>query len=106
MAGNLEKRVYRDERTGKKRRWMTYRMAQKWLEVKGGKTDITVYVVVFLSLMALSASSITVFSMFPPPIVPKNSPFSLTIILVPTSLGVDPSVCVTLTTAKGVPLEG
>ena len=51
MAGNLEKRVYRDERTGKKRRWMTYRLAQKWLEGKGGKTDITVYVVVFLSLI-------------------------------------------------------
>ena len=51
MASSLEKRVYRDERTGKKRRWMTYRMAQKWLEVKGGKTDITIYVVVFLSLM-------------------------------------------------------
>ena len=34
MAGNLEKRVYRDERTGQKRRWMTYRMAQKLLQLR------------------------------------------------------------------------
>ncbi len=51
MAGNLEKRVYRDERSGQKRRWMTYKMAQKWLDVRSGKTDIGIYVVIFFSLV-------------------------------------------------------
>ena len=51
MAGNLEKRVYRDERSGQKRRWMTYKMAQKWLDVRSGKTDIGIYVVIFFSIV-------------------------------------------------------
>ena len=51
MAGNLEKRVYRDERSGQKRRWMTYKMAQKWLDVRRGKTDIGIYVVIFFSIV-------------------------------------------------------
>ena len=51
MAGNLEKRVYRDERSGQKRRWMTYKMAQKWLDVRRGKTDIGIYIVIFFSIV-------------------------------------------------------
>ncbi|MEC8948741.1 MAG: hypothetical protein VX837_01925, partial [Candidatus Thermoplasmatota archaeon] len=51
MAKNLEKRVYRDERSGQKRRWMTYKMAQKWLDVRRGKTDIGIYVVIFFSIV-------------------------------------------------------
>ena len=51
MAGNLEKRVYRDERSGQKRRWMAYKMAQKWLDVRRGKTDIGIYVVIFFSIV-------------------------------------------------------
>ena len=51
MAGSLEKRVYRDERTGRKRPWMTYKMAQKWLDVRRGKIDIGIYVVIFLSIV-------------------------------------------------------
>ena len=51
MAGNLEKRVYRDERSGQKRRWMTYKMAQKWLDVRRGKTDIGIYIVISFSIV-------------------------------------------------------
>ena len=51
MAKNLEKRVYRDERSGQKRRWMTYKMARKWLDVRSGKTDIGIYVVIFFSIV-------------------------------------------------------
>ena len=34
IKGNLQKKVYRDKRTGVKRRWMEYTKVNRWLYVR------------------------------------------------------------------------
>ncbi|SVB90918.1 uncharacterized protein METZ01_LOCUS243772, partial [marine metagenome] len=49
--GNLEKKVYRDRRTGAKRRWMEYSKVDRWLLVRDKITDWTPVFVVFFSIV-------------------------------------------------------
>ena len=37
--GNLQKKVYKDRRTGVKRRWMEYWKVDRWLKVRDKTTD-------------------------------------------------------------------
>ena len=49
--GNLQKKVYKDRRTGVKRRWMEYWKVGQWLKVRDKATDWGPVVVVFFSII-------------------------------------------------------
>ena len=49
--GNLQKKVYKDRRTGVKRRWMEYWKVDRWLKVRDKTTDWGPVVVVFFSII-------------------------------------------------------
>jgi len=51
IKGNLQKKVYRDQRTGVKRRWMQYSMVNRWLKVRDRTTDWGPILVVFFSII-------------------------------------------------------
>tara|TARA_B100001146_G_scaffold199118_1_gene188993 strand:- start:115 stop:1353 length:1239 start_codon:yes stop_codon:yes gene_type:complete len=51
VKGNLEKKSYRDQRTGVKRRWMEYSKVNAWLNVRNKVTDWGPYAVVFISII-------------------------------------------------------
>ena len=50
IKGSLEKKVYKDRRTGVKRRWMEYWKVNRWLKVRNKSTDWGPVFVVFLSV--------------------------------------------------------
>ena len=49
--GNLQKKVYKDRRTGVKRRWMEYWKVGQWLKVRDKATDWGPVVVIFFSII-------------------------------------------------------
>ena len=49
--GNLQKKVYKDRRTGVKRRWMEYWKVNQWLKVKNNTTDWGPAIVAFISIV-------------------------------------------------------
>ena len=51
IKGNLQKKVYQDQRTGVKRRWMEYSMVRRWLKVRDKATDWGAPLVVFFSII-------------------------------------------------------
>ncbi|MEC7349790.1 MAG: type II secretion system F family protein [Candidatus Thermoplasmatota archaeon] len=51
IKGNLEKKVYRDQRTGVKRRWMEYSRVNRWLSVRDKVTDWAPAFVAFFSII-------------------------------------------------------
>ena len=51
IKGNLQKKVYTDNRTGVKRRWMEYWKVNRWLKVRNKSTDWGPVFVVFLSII-------------------------------------------------------
>mgnify|MGYP000868990219 FL=1 len=51
IKGNLQKKVYRDKRTGVKRRWMEYSKVNRWLSVRDKVTDWAPAIVAFFSLI-------------------------------------------------------
>ena len=51
IKGNLQKKVYQDQRTGVKRRWMQYSMAYRWLKVRDKTVDWGPPLVVFFSII-------------------------------------------------------
>ena len=51
IKGNLEKKSYRDPRTGVKRRWMEYSRVGRWINVRDKTFDWAPVVVVFLSIV-------------------------------------------------------
>ena len=54
IKGNLQKKVYRDKRTGVKRRWMEYSKVERWLSVRDKVTDwAPAFVAVFSIIFAL-----------------------------------------------------
>lgn len=51
IKGNLQKKVYRDKRTGVKRRWMEYSKVNRWLSVRDKVTDWAPAFVAFFSIV-------------------------------------------------------
>ena len=51
IKGNLQKKVYRDKRTGVKRRWMEYSKVERWLSVRDKVTDWAPAFVAFFSII-------------------------------------------------------
>ena len=51
IKGNLQKKVYKDRRTGVKRRWMEYWKVRQWLNVRDKTTDWGPVMVVFFSII-------------------------------------------------------
>ena len=51
IKGNLQKKVYRDKRTGVKRRWMEYSKVDRWLSVRDKVTDWAPAFVAFFSII-------------------------------------------------------
>jgi len=51
IKGNLQKKVYRDKRTGAKRRWMEYSKVNRWLSVRDKVTDWAPAIVAFFSII-------------------------------------------------------
>ena len=51
IKGNLEKKVYRDQRTGVKRGWMEYSRVNRWLSVRDKVTDWAPAFVAFFSII-------------------------------------------------------
>tara|TARA_Y100001949_G_scaffold166249_1_gene162709 strand:+ start:1101 stop:2339 length:1239 start_codon:yes stop_codon:yes gene_type:complete len=51
IKGNLEKKSYKDPRTGVKRRWMEYSRVGRWINVRDKTFDWAPVVVVFLSIV-------------------------------------------------------
>ncbi len=51
IKGNLQKKVYRDKRTGRKRRWMEYSKVSRWLSVRDKVTDWVPAIVAFFSII-------------------------------------------------------
>ena len=51
IKGNLEKKIYRDQRTGVKRRWMEYSRVNRWLSVRDKVTDWAPAFVAFFSII-------------------------------------------------------
>ena len=51
IKGNLEKKIYRDQRTGVKRRWMEYSSVNRWLSVRDKVTDWAPAFVAFFSII-------------------------------------------------------
>ena len=51
IKGNLQKKVYRDKRTGVKRRWMEYSKVERWLSVRDKVTDWAPAFVAFFSIV-------------------------------------------------------
>jgi len=51
IKGNLQKKVYRDKRTGVKRRWMEYSKVARWLSVRDKVTDWAPAFVAFFSII-------------------------------------------------------
>ena len=51
IKGNLQKKVYRDKRTGVKRRWMEYSKVTRWLSVRDKVTDWAPAFVAFFSII-------------------------------------------------------
>tara|TARA_B100001113_G_C21100946_1_gene618718 strand:+ start:117 stop:1355 length:1239 start_codon:yes stop_codon:yes gene_type:complete len=51
IKGNLEKKIYRDQRTGVKRRWMEYSRVNRWLSVRDKVTDWAPAFVAFFSIV-------------------------------------------------------
>ena len=51
IKGNLEKKSYKDPRTGVKRRWMQYSRVGRWINVRDKTFDWAPVVVVFLSIV-------------------------------------------------------
>ena len=51
IKGNLEKKSYRDPRTGINRRWMEYSRVGRWLNVRDKTFDWAPVIVVFLSIV-------------------------------------------------------
>jgi len=51
IKGNLQKKVYRDKRTGVKRRWMEYSKVDRWLSVRDKVTDWAPAFVAFFSIV-------------------------------------------------------
>ena len=51
IKGNLQKKVYRDKRTGVKRRWMEYSKVDRWLSVRDKLTDWAPAFVAFFSII-------------------------------------------------------
>jgi len=51
IKGNLEKKIYRDQRTGVKRRWMEYSRVGRWLSVRDKVTDWGPAFVAFFSIV-------------------------------------------------------
>jgi len=51
IKGNLEKKVYRDQRTGVKRRWMEYSRVGRWLSVRDKVADWGPAFVAFFSII-------------------------------------------------------
>ncbi|MDC0243299.1 type II secretion system F family protein [Marine Group III euryarchaeote] len=51
IKGNLQKKVYRDRRTGVKRRWMEYSKVERWLSVRDKVTDWAPAFVAFFSIV-------------------------------------------------------
>ena len=51
IKGNLQKKVYKDRRTGVKRRWMEYWKVRQWLNVRDKTTDWGPVIVVFFSII-------------------------------------------------------
>ena len=47
IKGNLQKKVYTDQRTGVKRRWMEYSKVRRWLGIRDKNTDWTPAIVAF-----------------------------------------------------------
>jgi len=50
IKGNLQKKVYTDQRTGVKRRWMEYSKVRRWLGIRDKNTDWTPAIVAFFSI--------------------------------------------------------
>ena len=53
IKGNLQKKVYQDQRTGVKRRWMQYSMAYRWLKIRDKTMDWGPPLVVFFSIISV-----------------------------------------------------
>ena len=51
IKGSLEKKVYKDRRTGVKRRWMEYWKVDRWLKVRDKTTDWGPVIIVFFSII-------------------------------------------------------
>ena len=51
IKGNLQKKIYRDKRTGVKRRWMEYSKVNRWLSVRDKVTDWAPAFVAFFSIV-------------------------------------------------------
>ena len=51
IKGNLQKKVYTDNRTGVKRRWMEYWKVNRWLKVRDKSTDWGPVFIVFISIV-------------------------------------------------------
>nr|AIF01436.1 type II secretion system protein (flaJ-A, flaJ) [uncultured marine group II/III euryarchaeote KM3_147_B09] len=51
IKGNLQKKVYTDNRTGVKRRWMEYWKVNRWLKVRDKSTDWGPIFIVFISIV-------------------------------------------------------
>ena len=51
IKGNLQKKSYKDPRTGVSRRWMEYSMVSRWLNVRDKTFDWGPVVVVFFSII-------------------------------------------------------
>ena len=51
IKGNLQKKVYTDNRTGVKRRWMEYWKVNRWLKVRDKSTDWGPVFIVFISII-------------------------------------------------------
>ena len=51
IKGNLQKKVYKDRRTGVKRRWMEYWKVRQWLNVRDKTTDWGPVIVAFFSII-------------------------------------------------------
>ena len=51
IKGNLQKKIYRDRRTGVKRRWMEYSKVTRWLSVRDKVTDWAPAFVAFFSIV-------------------------------------------------------
>lgn len=51
IKGNLQNKIYRDRRTGVKRRWMEYSKVERWLSVRDKVTDWAPAFVAFFSIV-------------------------------------------------------
>ena len=51
IKGSLQKKVYKDRRTGVKRRWMEYWKVDRWLKVRDKATDWGPSIVIFISIV-------------------------------------------------------